>query len=657
MAVETAPENNPGSRPVLASSQFDYNYNLAGSYRFGELGVCYMQDYSPKEELPVQSGHGLRSMNLKAPLQGEIMMHKEFFDVPLPALLPFNYEKFITRPAIGEDVDASEVGLNVQGFDTRICWFFRKVIDSLLDDFDNSSEVSPANQILWIKTLISMERFFSKGCLLSASGIQLNPLFVIYFTDSKRYFDDVFDIMMSDILDNIPSGNGLVIDSVTCRREDFSNHMYLEKLRDCSSVRFINDNIGPLSSLSAFSDPENNVLVSPTWNAEMQYVNLGKPIQLQRPLAYQAVCYENFTDSKVDYIYSCELWRQNVGDFYRDNVGLDTFSINGVDYQYDFLSAHYVSKFLNLAYDSFTLENTVWLDHMIDWSRLLFGYNRSLRYGDYFTKSRTRPLAVGDVNVEVKQGYVNIVDTIEKRWYAKYFNQVNRLNRKIADYMRGMFPGVFVGRDYHNPDWLVKLDMPISSPEVEGTSSADNTTKANTTTSVLRAGGSNFAFEFNTGMYYGVVVGIIYFDIKRYYTGIIERTEFAVDRDDFFNEYLQFVGDQPVYADEIDSARSHQEYFGYQSRYTELKQRVDYAFGAYADEDELPGWLFLSNPPGVRGEDYTQSPDFIRSRPSELDRFYSALPGLSYKSYYHFLIINSNVCRKTSPMVKNPQLD
>lgn len=50
-------------------------------------------------------------------------------------------------------------------------------------------------------------------------------------------------------------------------------------------------------------------------------------------------------------------------------------------------------------------------------------------------------------------------------------------------------------------------------------------------------------------------------------------------------------------------------------------------------------------------------PNYIRSYPAELDRFYNSLSGYSLGTYFHFFIINTNELISNRPMAYNPQLD
>ena len=122
-----------------------------------------------------------------------------------------------------------------------------------------------------------------------------------------------------------------------------------------------------------------------------------------------------------------------------------------------------------------------------------------------------------------------------------------------------------------------------------------------------------------------------------------------------FLPQLQYVGDQPVYQGELNAADGKAN-FGYQFRDMERKQLVNRAVGGFAS-GSLPGYAFI-----FKGSDYgyfgtiTISPDFIRSRNRELDQFYLSLTGFSLATYFHFIVLNNNMCDASRPMSYNPQI-
>lgn len=661
--VDSDPVVNTGSRPISAKSKLPLNYGLAGTYRFGELGVCFVQDTIPDDDTSFGSSHVLRSYQMQSPLLSEAKIKKDYIEVPLTSLLPLNYEKLFVQPQIGEDIVASDIGLNVPNLTGK----FRTVC-GLLSPFTKLSDYTGSGFASGFLDLISLERIYSTGSLLSALGLPLHPLW--------PYFDRIFDLIcrsfLTELITFTEDNENVGLQVVIGKDEDDKNiHKEVRPDNFRDFLVWSRDHYWELDddeyaeggeyedSATYYETMFTNLggAVDDILNENPEFVtspsNTSKDLSLARPFAYQMACAEFFTNSHVNDVYTAELWRQNYSAFLHDvdtglGLTIDTFKWNGVDYQYDAFSAYYVVKALTNPSSR----------EFFEWTRLVFGYNRSLRYQDYFTGSRTRPLAVGDVNVEVNGGYVNIVDTIEKRWYAKFLNQVNRTQRKLSDYARALFPSLTMQRDFHNPLWLAGTSDPIDSPEVQNTGAAQVSSEVqNSTTSVLRSSGGRYAFEYHS-QYYGVIIGLEWFDIKRFFVGSIEHPNFYVDRNDYFNPFLQFIGDQPIYLDELYASLSHSEFFGYTGRNNELKYRVDQAFGGFVNN--LPGWLFLSDNKVYSNRfriDVRQSSDFIRSWQTELDPFFPSLTGYSLGTYFHFIVVNTNKADNTRPMVANPQLD
>lgn len=321
--VEKAPENETGSRPISARSKFDVNYNLAGTYRFGEIGVCYVQDTVPDSDVPLMSGHDIRSFNLKAPLLGQIKAHKEFYDVPLTVLLPMHYDKVFTQPQNGEDVDASLVGLNVQGFDVYIAKIGTEWFTAAVNDVSTHEVVSSSNALSLLKFFISFERFYSKGCLLSSLGVQLGSTFEFGFDNdvlkNRLTFDKAFDKFFNWFFEGAAQNNYvLTIDGKNYDLSDtrFSPWQIIEILRDASVIALAGDD-RPVPDWLVSSTLGNLKSIS----SAPASASDGKPISMSRPMAYQALCAEFYTNSHVDYMYSAQLWRQFLADFY-DQTGI-----------------------------------------------------------------------------------------------------------------------------------------------------------------------------------------------------------------------------------------------------------------------------------------------------------------------------------------------
>ena len=288
---------------------------------------------------------------------------------------------------------------------------------------------------------------------------------------------------------------------------------------------------------------------------------------------------------------------------------------------------------------------------------MIFGYNRSLRYVDYFTGSRTRPLAVGDANVSVSSNKVDVVQVIQKKWFVRLWSQISRVGRKLSEQMQGLFPGVEPSIDWHDPIWIHSSDGNVFASEVDNTGSNqfDPSTPI-AVTSTLHGGsnGKNLSVSINDR--YCTLITITRFDISRFYTDAVDRDIFHVDRYDRFNPFIQFMGDQKVYQKELITESSFANIFAYQGRYSEYKQRLDRAFGGFEDPEVLPGLLFLAD---VGKDQYSMqnlSPDYIRSYPSELDRFFISLSGWSLGTYFHFMMLTNNEIDSKRPMAYNPQI-
>lgn len=155
-----------------------------------------------------------------------------------------------------------------------------------------------------------------------------------------------------------------------------------------------------------------------------------------------------------------------------------------------------------------------------------------------------------------------------------------------------------------------------------------------------------------------IIIGLVYFDIPRAYSKGVAREFADVDRFDWFNPYMQYTGDQPIYMSELDAAAPDTT-FGYTGAYMDKKQEYNEAFGGFIED--LKGWTFLDRfiePTLNSGTLETKpiGPDFIRSKPSELDRFYISLSGRSLASYFHFILDIETHYEANRAMAYNPQI-
>lgn len=422
-----------------------------------------------------------------------------------------------------------------------------------------------------------------------------------------------------------------------------------------------------------------------TFNILFDQSAAEKPVNIQRLVAYQLVCASFYTDDAVDYVYTGKLWHENMNALHYLAMGYGMIStawynLNGITMQYDSVSASKVNDTVNylayyglgyyfgtavddstdpsLAYayvdtSSFTAGHAASLEYFLN----IFGYQRSLRYRDYFVGSRVSPLAVGDVSVAVNNNVVDVVDVTKNIQMQRFLNQVNRIGRRIKEYSAGIF-GVTPRTETDEPIYLSTVSTVIGAEETSNTGAAQ-LTDAQTTTSKLRKDTSAFIFssDFNE---FGVVIGVTTFDAVRPLPDAADKQLFHVDRFDMFNPFMQHVGDQEVSGVEIHPVTLDP--FGYKLRYSEYKQRTDRIAGGFSG-NYLPGFCFaidandLGNP--LSSNQYGElniSPDFIRIKPHEFDKFFNILPYDSMAGYFHFIIRHDNEVDALRPMEAAPSI-
>ncbi len=212
--------------------------------------------------------------------------------------------------------------------------------------------------------------------------------------------------------------------------------------------------------------------------------------------------------------------------------------------------------------------------------------------------------------------------------------------------------GTYVAPDYHNPIYLGKIRDKVISYETENTGAAQQT-NANSVTSTFSSTGNNFALEFDSDRP-TIVIGVCSFDIPRVYSRTISRDALHVDRFDYYNPFMQFIGDQDVNTLELGYSRGDRE-FSYQSRHAEYKTKYPICSGGFAKQNVLPSWQFVADLQYEPSDNLDSN--FIRSRRSELDKFYLSLTGESPATRFHFICDFYNDLSSVSrPMVANPNI-
>lgn len=648
--VQGNPVNNPDVQRVRTRSRFGLTAANFGTYRFGEYGVHFLFDGVPDDKrVTLHSRHDIRSYTMKAPLMSDVKINKDYFLVYMDAILPRQWDRIYNNPTVGDDVDPEATNCVVPELEAKL-----KAITGRLYTWTTSSGLTdPVYIERRIKSLLILEHFFSTGSLLASMGANFHAL---YCKSDGSNFDDVFNSWFASFRESLQYidivGDGIastpirVYVNTPIPKNNTTRGLTLEQFLDYARTSF-NWSVTGQAYVTGKSLP-----ASPISSSDVFTVTHDDPFNFARPLAYQLSCAQYFTNDRVDYVYEAELYRQAINALWID-AGLpsvigSTFSWNGLDLEYDILSGHYLAGFIGKFADgTFT-----------DWN--LFGefcntvlqFRRSLRFVDYFTGARPFPLAVGDSGVQVANNKVNVIDVIRTSQAARFRNAVMRAGRRTKDYLSEIM-GASQRPDYHNPFWIGRTTDSIGTQETENTSDLQFQLQ-NGVSSVLRSASSRYAFELDVDRSC-IIVGVTSFDIPRSYYRGVDKFFRKVDRFDYFNPFMQYTGDQPIQRSERDIAESDGTFsFGYQQSYMEYKQAIPTAFGGFVKS--LPGWTFLADEVLSGYASVTISPDFIRSSPSELDKFFVSLNGLSLGTRFHFIIKNVNDCAASRPMAYNPQL-
>lgn len=707
--VDSKAVNEPSEKSIRTRSSFDLSYTFYQTLRFAEYTPHFVEEALDTDRLPLQSAHRLMSYTLQAPLLSDLKIHKDYFHVPMMCILPLNWEKWYRNPAIGQDVP-NDCGPSVDGFWNKVGALFNGSY-SYISSYASSTPTPTSAQYLdcIFKFITFFERFYSDGSLMANLGIHGTQFIKILGNgpgttattqDSvlgkdysyDEWFDDVIATCVQNVLNTTSqmsyftatdaSGRQLYV-SVNGRPSNpavpvISLRDYLELLRDDSTWT-----LGSCIDLSGAT--MNGAIFFSAWlavtNRYTIYVfdddadNPLVPLDLRRLWAYQIVCAHYFTNDKIDFVYSAELFRNYIRQL--SSRGMSTggqsvgaFSVNGLAYQYDALSAHTFDSVIGgftrgtpavtniFGYTTATsnYDRPDSRTEALAYFRALFGFNRSLRYKDYFTGSRTRPLAVGNplfnTDVQVNSNLVDVIDVTKGIQAQRFLNAIQRIPQNIEGYLEGLF-GKRPAPDYHNPFWLASTTDNVFGEESEYTGNVSDA-EQNNITSVLRSNADRYCFEFNPDRD-SVVIGITYFDLPRAYGKTIERQALHLTRYDGFNPFMQYIGDQDVKRVElgVDPSTALSP-FGYQLRHMEYKQRYNQVAGAF--RKFLPGYVFLADEDSLRDSQQFIDPDYIRSHNTELDRFYKEITGYSLGSYFHFIIKNVNTQKASRPMAFAPSI-
>lgn len=675
-------QNVPGGSTGRSRSKFPLSYSQFQTERFAEYTPFFVEEGVSGDVLPLHSNHEVQTYTLKSPILQSLSKKKDYFVVPMQAILPLNWEKFYTNPNIGQDVPI-DCGLGVVGFWQKMKTLFTSSWNFLLSSINGTSDSDEVKTQNLFKFLLFFENIYSAGSLMETLRISGHNWFRATYAQGQNLptievgFDFLFDKLIGLVNSHLTgSSNNVIVVSIGSK----SYRIVGTPIRETNGVA----DVSLREALELMRDDLSFTITSSTLTNNSLAPELGKytlylpdsdaDFNLGRLWAYQLVVAHFYSNDHVDFIYSAELFRQYIKQLVVVNTSggpgdiESIFSVNGFNYNYDSLSAHYFNRVLNSflsaqgifghRQQSGSSPNITYYNDNVNESYAyfvaLFSFKRSLRFMDYFTGSRAFPLAVGNTSVYVNNNSVSIIDLSRTSMMTKFLQAVNRSGRKFSAYMKELF-GKTPAYDYHNPMYLAHTSDLVGAQETENTGQAQVTDRL-AVTSRLRATSSRYAFEFQPDRDC-IVIGIGYYDLPRVYGRATDAQNFYVNRFDMFNPYLQFIGDQSISEAEIGTdSPDESKPFSYTNRHMEYKQRYNTCCGGFCvPQTNLDNWIF---PADVlrRGYFHNISPSFIRSFNSELDRFYQSLTGYSLGTYFHFIVRYDNRQDASRPMAYNPPI-
>lgn len=644
--------NRQGVAVPRTHNTFDLSYNNYTTQLYGYYYPFFCLHAVPGDTVPLRTEVEVRSFAMKSPYLGGVTLKKDYYLCPMQAILPSTWELIYKNPSQGDDVP-----------DDANCLIPKDTFDKVLRALDTNLKTVPqfgsapfgADIASRLRLLFYAEAFFSSGSLFFNLGFKSSPIF---YDDTKlNYsFDSIFDSFVKYLLGpntlfSIKLSNGDVQAFVIGESDNYNDKAAIT-VSVSTAVSLLREN--PSFFIGRPIEGPKDPIVTLYQNGDMSihYPLLPeKDINVSSILAYQLIWSQYFVNPQVDYIYNSEIYRETFRSNFINKFGSETwytvpwqtFSYNGSHISYDYFSLHYLSK---------VFETIRSADY--DLVHYLFGLRQSLRFGDYFTDSRTRPYAPGVMDAPVVGEKVSAIDITKSVVMQRYLNAVVKLGNNFGDYLRGIF-GTTPSPDYHFPKFIASSEVAVDGFEVANTSSQQQGLLVTN----LKTSADNYEFEVSVDMPC-IILGLSSFSVPRVYSQTCNRFFFHNDRFDDFNPMLQYIGDQDIRSIELSSCSNREGQadgvFAYASRNAEYKQSFSVASGGFIDM--LPSWAFLSDSlfQGYFVPDtlIPQSPEFIRAKDYEFDRFFEVQTGLSLGHKFHFILRynNQNVCNR--PMEVNP---
>lgn len=670
---QSSDANSPSVTVHKGKNQFPQSFQHPSTCSYGVVDLVGVAKCERGDIYPYKFVSDLNTFTMASPLKTKVNMYSAAFKVPMKAIYPRNWDIMYPIPNKGDDVPEDTRALfDLRSFLSTAAFTFNDAVKFYHED-NSIDYVNVACRLMFI-----LESIFSDGGIFAKSNMHFCSA---EFTDNlasgegNRYcFDDYFDLKFIPWLKHVAAPSDSY--DVSARTEiseikissngtlDYGtrfllapNSSYVGKDNYISFTRMLELLRSGEFVLTELNGSSPGVIEFDFW----KNYDWRSDYNIESIISYQLACSHFFNNPKIDFVYSADLYRDNLESLLRiaANVLGDTssfplyFTWNALLKQYDVFSSRVLNdSFFNPFNISYPIEvfycvSSFWMN--------LFNFQMSLRYGDYFTGAHPQMLAVGDINAPVIDGTVNALDMTRKLQLTRLLNKVNITGPRIQDYLRALFGGALPDVRDDVPIRLSREEFTVSGFEVNNTGDAQlSSDDPNITTTNLRLDDSRFMFQASIDEPCWLVF-VQYFDSHRIYSNTMDRFTFHKSRFDDFIPDMQFIGDQDIKQEELDSTRSRVSApFGYNLRYMEYKQRYSYASGGFIRR--LKSWAMVTDNNDGNPAESNISPRYIRSSPSEFDRFYKSLTGYSLGTRFHFITFNTNVCAPFRQMVYAPEI-
>lgn len=622
--------NNVNQVAPCGYNGFDKPWNNFITPRFAEITPFFYADTVGKSKELLINTHQVRAYTMSAPNMQEIRMHKSYYSVPKEAIMPNCWEYWFRNPKHGDDVPPDTCYPGMSSLKLK------ENLSTTLKNITPSEVTSIAQFESFFRHVGICNLLFSKDSLFSLLGSSIPELVGISvgstsYTDIDTFIDRLISIFASH---PIPQPLSIV--------DSYNYSITIDKNSSLSDVREFYLRLFTDSDFSIYGSSApwilnyyKTALGSSPIKFQIYNVGTDRFISLDLQKAYQITVAQFFTNSDIDDIFEAKMWEDNSLSIIRQffgSTGLPTMSYNGSDIVLDSYAQGAMDEILSTSFDSKALFHL--------FSNILCP-RRSLIYRDYFFGARLSPLAVGDVDASVNSNKVSAIDITKSIVKQRFLNAVNKVPGDILSYLKGIF-GYEPIRIPPQPIFLAEDTFTVTGELVANTS---DTNQGNLVQNIsFRDADRGFEVYSDCENF---LLGFVWFDYVPAYTDTTDRLRLMNDRFDFFQPFLQTIGDQPVLSAEAFRDGSPNSTISWQIRNMEYKQRYNRKVGGFVRS--LPNWTLKSRP-----IPFILSPNSIRNENRDVDSLYSSLTGCSLENYFHFIMSNHNAQISNLPMLRQP---